>query len=694
MDILFTGNTALVTEGLLAKMESDYQCVIFGEQSHFNTKKKNIIIYQKSEDNGIEQVFQTFDFEAVLYFSASLDGKKKIFDELEKLEYTLYLCRKNNVKKIIYIMSNDLVEQTGLKNDSRIILMNACEMLCQSAASKDGMAADIIKMPYFYCQDGGECQLSAWVDEAMQTGKVTFPGRKEAVTDFLCDEDLGELLDRMLDEPPVETFRSMAVGGENQVTFLQLAELFQENRPDLVVQYQEKTECIPICYKEQRPRKEYGWYPVNQLQDGVEQDFLRQRTESKRKFFRKIYLKRRNLGKKITVLLEQLFLLGMVELINYWVKDNVLLNFIDFRLLYVIIMGTMNGLNAGIMAAVFSCVGFGIANAGDISWQLLFYNVQNWLPFACYFLLGTITGYTKDKHEEAVTDAKEEYKILEDKYIFLNGLYRKVLEGKERFNNQIIGYKDSFGKMYSVVKKLNSMLPEQVFFEAVNVLEEMLGNTTVAIYSVNPKSRFARLYVCSRKCNDRLGKSIQITDYPQMMPILEERDTFINSEALENYPAYATGIFRNHELTGMILLLQADYKQMNMEFSNKFRIIADLIQDSLIRAMDFYEQKEYALADTKILEASEFKAILEVKRQMHKKQYLDYSLLKIERDQRSLKELNDMLSRLVRDNDVLGLGTHGDLYLLLSQTRSEDVKNIADRLHKSGIVFDVVKEEE
>lgn len=27
-----------------------------------------------------------------------------------------------------------------------------------------------------------------------------------------------------------------------------------------------------------------------------------------------------------------------------------------------------------------------------------------------------------------------------------------MAKGKERFNNQIIGYKDSFGKMYSVVK--------------------------------------------------------------------------------------------------------------------------------------------------------------------------------------------------------------------------------------------------
>ena len=153
------------------------------------------------------------------------------------------------------------------------------------------------------------------------------------------------------------------------------------------------------------------------------------------------------------------------------------------------------------------------SNAAHTPWQLVLYNIQNWLPFACYFLLGAICGYTRDKHDDAIVYAKEEYEILEDKYVFLNDLYLNVLKSKEAFNSQIIGYKDSFGKIYSVVKKLDSKLPEEVFYEAVNVLEEILKNYFVAIYSVDKSKIFARQNVCSRNCLEILPKSINLIDY-------------------------------------------------------------------------------------------------------------------------------------------------------------------------------------
>ena len=49
---------------------------------------------------------------------------------------------------------------------------------------------------------------------------------------------------------------------------------------------------------------------------------------------------------------------------------------------------------------------------------IIFYNVENWLPFACYFLIGAISGYTRDKYDDDIIYAKEEHDILEKKYNF------------------------------------------------------------------------------------------------------------------------------------------------------------------------------------------------------------------------------------------------------------------------------------
>ena len=146
-------------------------------------------------------------------------------------------------------------------------------------------------------------------------------------------------------------------------------------------------------------------------------------------------------------------------------------------------------------------------------------------------------------------------------------------------------------------------------------------------------------------------------------------------------------------LVGMLLIMEADYTQMNMEFSNKLRIMSDLIQDSLVRAMEFYEMDEKVIEDTGILGADKFEELLAVKKQMRRKQYSDYVLLEIEvKDDRKLNEISRRISGLVRENDVLGIGKDGKLCLLLSQTSSADMKAVAGRLLNSGIEFEQVRE--
>lgn len=695
MDVLFTGNLTLISQALFDRIGNEYRCVVFGEKDKLGIKGKNVVAYWRNEgEDEISNVFNAFDFETVIFFSYALDGAKKVFDELEKLENVLYLCRKNQVKNVLYITSNSLFEESAAEGEknSHFILREACESLCRNFSEEYAISVQILKAPYLYQKNGGNCQLSRWIAEAGEKGAVRFPGSRDFRTDFLCDEDLGELLARMLDEPAAKPFTTMHLYGKNGVTFEELGGWFRDKMPQIKVAYANGTECIPGEIEGKKARKVYGWYPGHVLREEIWEIFgEKQPEEEKRGIFWKRGRQRERTKERVRIFLELLIAFLAAELLNAWTKDNVIVGFIDFRLVFVVLMGTINGMNAGVAAAVLSCIGYVLSKRNETQWQIIFYNVQNWLPFACYFLLGSISGYTRDRHEDEVRYAGEEYQVLEDKYVFLNELYLKVLESKENFNSQIIGYKDSFGKMYSVVKKLDATLPEQVYYEAVNVLEEILGNSYVAIYSIDARSDFARLAVCSRNCNSELGKSLKITDYPVLLEALRANTTFVNREALPDYPAYATPVFRGEELVGMILLMHTEYAQMNMEFSNKFRIMTDLIRDSLIRAGEYYERNGAVLEDTKILDVGQFGELLAVKRQMRQKQYLDFTLLKIHQDGRSFKELSDDISGMVRNNDVLGLGEDGGLYLLLSQTKKEDMAVVAERMKKRQISFELVE---
>lgn len=102
------------------------------------------------------------------------------------------------------------------------------------------------------------------------------------------------------------------------------------------------------------------------------------------------------------------------------------------------------------------------------------------------------------------------------------------------------------------------------------------------------------------------------------------------------------------------------------------------------------------LTDTRILPPEKFEEILKVKNQMKKRQYLDYVMLKIAAgdDKAKLREQSVRLTGLVRENDVLGIGKDGNLYLLLSQTGKNDLSTVAKRLEDKGIMFEEVSGQE
>ena len=696
MDILFAGNTAAVSEGFYNAMEKEYRCVVLnGSCTKDKLKKKNILFFKSENDEDTEHIFRSFNFETVVFFSQVLDGEKKIFDELEKLEYILYLCRKRNISSFIYITGNRLQEDRKKGEMSREVLLAACEQLCRKAAQVQGMRVQLLRVPYLYHTVIKTSHAGRWLDTVLSGKQLVLPGYESTQTDFLREDDLALLLCRMFDDPWEEPYLDSNVSGKNKISFEELAKLYtelgREHGLQAEVKYSGKDECTPFYQTDEWARREYGWAPMADIRRDLEEASHSQLERNNKNKNRRAHS---ILSRRIfRIVVEQIVLFAVAEALNYFTRDNGMFNFIDFRFVYITIIACINGLGAGAVSALMAGVGYIFSNAAQMSWQVLFFNVQNWLPFACYLLIGCVLGYNRDKARDDIKSKADELKLLEEKYDFLQGLYTEVAKGKERFNNQIIGYKDSFGKMYSVVKRLNSTLPEMVFYEAVDVCEEILGNSHVAIYSIKADSTFARLYVCSRRCTGSAEKSLRITDYPELLECLKNNETFFNRKALKNYPAYATPIRREGVLVGMLLIMEADYTQMNMEFSNKLRIMSDLIQDSLVRAMEFYEMGEKVIEDTRILEADKFEELLDVKKRMRRKQYSDYVLLEIEvKDDRKLNEISRRISGLVRENDVLGIGKDGKLCLLLSQTSSADMKAVAGRLLNSGIEFEQVRE--
>lgn len=676
------GNVSPISGNFFKKLDTTYKCIVVGDNMD-TWNCKNVISY-KERGNGEElsRLYSTYNFETVIYFSNTIEGCKTPYNELEKLDATLKICIEHNIHNFIYITAYNA-------GDCGNILMQACESLCQSYSKEEDFCVTILKVPYLYSTMYAKNQLSDWIGQAKREKKITFDRSPDSMIDFLCDKDLAELIKRRLDTKQHSSYQVISLSGNNKITVEELVKQISRQIPDTVGIYEEKQMNLVID-EDQKVFEQFTWKPSHTLKRELSTviDVVKNKKEAAEVETKKKTSKVRS---KVKMCVELVLMFVGVLLLNHWTEDNILISFLDFRFLYVVSMGMIYGLNAGVIAAFLSCGDYIIENTQVTHWQVMFYNVQNWLPFASYILIGTVSGYLKDKHENEVSFVKKEQEILEDKYIFLNEQYLTILENKDRFNSQIIGYQDSFGKLYSVVKKLDSTLTNEVFFEAINVIEDMLDNHSVAIYSINGESDYARLNVCSKSIYHELGKSLALSDYPEMVEKLKNNKAFVNTTCLAEYPVYATPIYKGNELLGMILLMNADDSQMNMEFSNKLRILSDLIKDSLIRAMEYENYSDQVIEGTQIVKEEIFNEILSVNEQMREKEYLNYALLRLHHAEMSMEQLANVVAGLVRSSDVLGIGRDRALHLLLSQTGRQDLAIISERLKKYNIQFDVVK---
>ena len=649
-----------------------------------------------------ENIFKSFNFKSVVYLSKALDGAKKVFDELEDLENVLYLCKERKVSDFIYINTNeeyqldggigDLSDSQKMEGASRKILIHACERLCETFASENEINVTVLHVPYIYSQNKYQNRLGKLLVSAVEEKKMKMRGMTGTQLDFLSDADLGVLVNRMLDEP-YSGYLSMWISGENIFREDELAARFEEltNSKIEIIRRHMKA-ALPKIYDDGQANELFGWKPENRLKEqlpemvGQYQQKYSERTKKKKgaqSKFRQI----------VTTAAEMLFLWIIVEMLTFWKEGNMQLSFVDFRLLAVVIMGAMRGLNAGVITAILASISYLMHTAGYANWQILFYNIQNWMPFAIYFLTGAIAGYTRDKNQDNLRFMQGEQELLEKKYIFLNELYAKTLENKEEYNSQIISYKDSYGRIYSAVTKLDATIPDEVFFEAVNVMEDLLDNRYVAIYTIDSHSSYARLSVCSKTLNPVLPKSINQKDYPEILAACQKGQVWINTDGIADYPDYAMAIQENGAFVGVILLVNASDNQFNMEYSNKFNIVTGLIKESLLRAMERTRilEADRMIPGTSIMNSDNFMALVDVKEAMHKKEISDYILMQLHYPSMSLEQLSNLVSKQIRNNDTLGQGSDGKIYLLLSQMNKKNLSVIEERLNKNQIEMEVVQ---
>lgn len=694
MRTLLVGNTGYITNKFVEEAFPESLVMVMGDTSIRKNRKKNLFVrpFVKNEKE-LEDIFSTYDFEQIIYFSNYLTFHGETRGEAEMLRKILQLCRGKRNMRIVYLTGPERLYDVPT---GKTLLVSEMENLSREYAKLYKTTVKIIRSPYLYSEQYEKDFLNTVFREISAEQKITFQEDESQRMFFLSMQDLAELMYKIFDNWD-EKEEILNIADVFDHCFKDLGDKLTELCPHLKVSYARHSIMENMLKDDKIIRYKYGWFPKISILEELPELYEHYQERNNIKAGRLDIIKH-ILSKYKTVVraVEFAAFFILFELLNGISGNQAQFKMIDLRLLFVVLFGSMYGINYGIAAAAAESLSLIRAfEAEGSSWYVLFYEPSNWIPFIFYFAVGAICGYIRMKNKNNVQFIKEENDLLQEKFLFTREMYQEAIEDKNLYKKQILGSKDSFGKIFDITRKLDVIQPQELYIETIRVLEDVLENKTFGLYTLNRENGYGRLETASAQVQGNYPNSIKLSEYSAAMEELENGNVWANREFLENYPMYMAGIRKNGELVMLICIQQVSREQMSLYFLNLFKILSGLVETSLLRALEYQKAVEYRqyVKGTHILKTEYFEERLKVQHDMREQKLASYVLLKVEYSEMSLQKADEILRSKVRENDVWGISESKELYVMLVQTDKEALPNILARLKQAGLVCRQIDEE-
>ena len=648
MEILLTGFTAFLTQEWIETAFPDDHVLTTRAKGKAlpDTRIKTVTLESRQL---LDQIAETYQFDRVVYFSEYLLPHGNQEGELDRLRRVLQSCREREVE-LLYLSGP---EAAFVPSSGKTLLANAAEELCFHYARTSKLQVKVFRLPYLYAVSASGADQFARLFEQMPAGTVQMEEQAAQPLLALCAEELADLVARVFDTwtPEPERFTLPDVFGSTQG---QLGEVLQKLQPGLKVLYGTDTiQTYPAA--DNAVRRRYGWFQRYSILDDLPA-------------------------------IAAAWL--ATELLVRITGTDAQFRMIDFRLMFVVLIGTVYGLNAGVLSAVLASVSLaaGYLRQGT-TLMLLFYAPANWLAFIVYFVVGASCGYVQLRNTETARFVQEENELLRKRLEFTRKLYQDTLEDKRLFRRQILGRRDSFGKIYAVTQQLDMLQPQEICRKTVQIMEDVLENHSLTIYRMEKNQGFARLTAASAGMTPEPAYSLEVDQWLDVLRAIEQEGLWVNRGFLPGRPMYAAGVRQNGSLVVLIGLHTASEEQMTLYYQNLFRILCGLVETALVRAFEYESvvRENWYLPGTCLLRPAVFAEQLATACTLQEDKMAHHLLLQVTGTFKNRAEINDRVRRSIRSTDAAGVGTNNAIYLLMNQTDEENLPLLTRRLGEKGL---------
>ncbi|CAM4060016.1 NAD-dependent epimerase/dehydratase family protein [Paenibacillus alkaliterrae] len=689
-----------------------------GSRQNVDCKHKSYIM--SVEERNCEEIFRNNRFDVVIHLAAQVsvatsmeNPRQDTKSNVLGLSNMLVLSHKYGVKKFIfassaavYGLNDQLPLQESAQRDpispygiNKMIgeiycakwhEIYALETLCFRFSNVYGPRQDSLG-------EGGV--VSIFMDRTTKGQELTIYGDGGQTRDFIYVEDVADAIYRASYSDLTGVY-NLSTNTESSVN--DLIEALRGLHGTASVSYRDfrQGDIYRSALDNSRIGNDLDWAPKYDLQEGLYRTYEwfkneRPAEEPVTKPDRERPSLLARAVKAIIPYAENMLAFALSAWLTLTIEDT-LYNFIDIRLFYIIIIGIIYGSRQSIIAVALSVALYTYQLLED-GYDLisLFYGTDLFFQIAIYLFVGLVVGYSIERRTNAAKSKERQLEALQVKYAFLNEVYDETRIVKEELQQQIMNNGDSFGKIYSITKELDSLEPEQIFTSTVTVVESIMKSQSVSIYTVNKYKSYLRLAARSNGRDFEVPKSMKVDDYPYMKQLLDCKKIYINKELLGDSPLLAAPVISGGEVVAIVSLHQMKFDNFSLYYQNLFKITVDLISSSLSRALSYVgaTSSQRYIEGTQVLRPDVFTDILASKRMASDKHGIEYVLLSAGPPGDAPPDLADQISRSLRETDYLGLGPDGQLLVLLSNSSKQDAAFVLNRFYNNNIKLDIVKED-
>ena len=726
MKVLITGGYGFIGSHVADRFHQEgYEVFIIDNLS--TGKKENVKFKHKGyilsvEDPKCVEIFKSHKFDAVVHLAAQVSVAHSVTNpvldansNVVGLANMLNISAKYRVKKFIYASSAAVY---GYQTDLPIREEANCNPISPYGISKVTGELycqkwqDLYYLPtigFRFSNVYGPRQnslgeagvISIFLQRLISQQPFIVYGNGEQTRDFIYVEDVAYAIYRGVNSSHTGIYN---LSSNQQTSINQIIKILNEIEGINEVKYTHKRvgDIDNSLLDNRKVMRDLDWSPLYTINEGLRKTAMHFITDNRvrRKKTKTIdspaRIKARQTFRKVQPFVENIAAFMVIAWLTLLFLNSTY-GIIDLKLFYITIIGILYGSRQAILAVFLSSALFIYQKLSEgreiIS---LTYDTDFFFQIAIYLFVGLVIGYTIERKNILIQQHELKVNELSDRYEFLESVYTEVREVKDELQSRILNAGDSYGKIYSATKELESLEPERVFGAAVNVVKSILQAPKVMIYMVNQNKTYLRLLASTGYHVNDIKKSLKVSDHEYVLMTIQTRKMYTNKNLEEGVPLLVAPLLHNDNVTALIAVDGLAFENFSLHHQNLFHITTDLIASALSKALSYIEATESKryVDNTMILKHEVFNDILTSKMQTHEQYHVPFLLLRANLNNITYKEVANYLSSKLRETDYIGLDSRGRILVLLSNTSEKDEQHIVHRLAHPLIDFSVVTKEQ